>query len=77
MVMGEAEEGDERNIPIEPDQLAGTPDEVLSLLARRRLEDPAVMARAREALEGFRDGRAPSEPGVSKEVLPDFLREHG
>ena len=77
MVMGEAEEGHERNIPIDPDQSAGTPAEVLSLLARRRLEDPAVVARANEALDGFRNGRAPAEPGVSKEELPDFLREHG
>jgi hypothetical protein len=42
----------------------------------RVLNDPAVLERAKAALEAFRRGETPEGPGVGPDELPDFLREH-
>ncbi len=43
---------------------------------RQMLEDPAIKARTREVLDQMAGGDKPKEPGITKERLPDFLREH-
>ena len=42
---------------------------------RRRLDDPEVAARARQALDEMKSEDHEDRAGISRKELPDFLRE--